>query len=199
MQKKKEKRHVIVSASRVAITILSGMMIGLCAYVMIANFLAGNQMPMPFGVGAGVVLSGSMEPVLSVNDVIIVRRESSYHVGDIVVYDTGRSAVVHRVVAVSGSDITTKGDANNTADAPVTLSDISGRVVCSIPKAGVVVEFFRNPLGMLCVICLAVLMLELSFRGETKRGERDIERLRNEINELKARADANDKPDDSIN
>lgn len=47
--------------------------------------LAGNQVPMPFGMGVAVVLSGSMESELITNDVIIVRETNDYAVGDVVV------------------------------------------------------------------------------------------------------------------
>ena len=44
---------------------------GINVYLWNASSLAGNAMPMPFGFGMAVVLSGSMEPVLSVNDLLL--------------------------------------------------------------------------------------------------------------------------------
>lgn len=205
MQEKQNKQTIRSKLTplfflRAVIIIFTGMMAGVCLYFINASIFSSGSMPMPFGVGAGVVLSGSMEPELNVDDVIIVRRETSYHVGDVVVFSRDGAGVVHRIVRVSGSDIVTKGDANNAEDDPIILSDISGRVVGSIPRAGAVVEFLRSPLGVLCILCLAVLLLELSFRSETRSGEHDIERLRAEINELKNREAANDQlEDDSKN
>ena len=48
---------------------------GINVYALNAARLAGNQVPMPFGVGASVVLSGSMEPTLSVGDLLLLKQE----------------------------------------------------------------------------------------------------------------------------
>ena len=91
--------------------------IGMSVFSLNANRLAGNQVPMPFGIGASVVLSGSMEPTLSVGDLLIVKEQPGYEVGDIVVYQSGSMPVVHRIVDVAEDTVTTRGDANNVDDA----------------------------------------------------------------------------------
>ena len=189
MQIEKEKRRFKVYLSRVPVIILSGLMLGLCLYIFIANVSVGNPMPMPFGIGAGVVLSGSMEPELSVNDLIIVRRADEYSVGDVVVYRSGGMSVVHRVVSADDKTVVTKGDANNIADTPVSPSDISGKVVASLPKGGYVVNFLRSLPGVILVLGAALLMLEISFRGERDKGEREVEKIRAEIARLRAEAE----------
>jgi len=189
MQIEKEKRRFKVYLSRVPVIILSGLMLGLCLYIFIANVSVGYTMPMPFGIGAGVVLSGSMEPELSVNDLIIVRRADEYSVGDVVVYRSGGMSVVHRVVSADDKTVVTKGDANNIADTPVSPSDISGKVVASLPKGGHVVNFLRSLPGVILVLGAALLMLEISFRGERDKGEREVEKIRAEIARLRAEAE----------
>lgn len=185
---KKNPKEKKISLLRVAVILITGLMAGVCLYFVNVSVFSTGSMPMPFGYGAGVVLSGSMEPELSVDDVIIVHRETSYHVGDVVAYQTDGVSVVHRIVSVSGGEIVTKGDANNTDDEPIRLSDISGRVIGKIPRAGAAVDFIRSPLGVIIILGAAVLLLELSFRGERREGQRDIERLRAEIDQLKNKA-----------
>lgn len=188
MKQNNQRRKRGVSPARVLVILLSGLLLGLCVYFLNAGLAAGtgkSTPPMPFGMGAGVVLSGSMEPELHVDDLIFVRRAKEYAVGDVVVYQDGRSSVVHRIVAVDGSSVTTKGDANNAADEPVSASDISGKVVGKLPRGGLIVRFLRSPLGVLLVLAAAVLLLELSFRREKSQGDRDIEALRAEIRRLK--------------
>ena len=177
--------HRKISVLRVMIIVLSGLLTGLCIFIINASLFAGESLPMPFGIGAGVVLSGSMEPELSVNDVIVVHRESAYHAGDVVVYHQKGSMVVHRIVSVSGSRIITRGDANNADDDPIRLSDISGRVLFKIPGAGAAVDFVRSPLGVILILGAAIALLELSFRSERRKGQRDIEKIRAEIEALK--------------
>ena len=90
--------------------------VGVNVYLWNARSLMGNTMPMPFGYGASVVLSGSMEPALSVGDLLIVREQAHYEAGDIVVYQSGSMPVVHRIVSISEEGVITRGDANNAND-----------------------------------------------------------------------------------
>ena len=53
-------------------------MIGFNVYLANAYGLVGNQLPMPFGYGAAVVLSGSMEPEFSEGDLILIKETKDY-------------------------------------------------------------------------------------------------------------------------
>ena len=96
MKEKTKKIKYSALIRRISLAIL-GILLGLNVYFANAQSLAGNKLPMPLGFGVAVVLSGSMEPTLSVNDVIIVRESESYNINDIVVYDSGREMIVHRI------------------------------------------------------------------------------------------------------
>lgn len=89
-------------------------------------------------IGAAVVLSGSMEPTLSVNDIIIFAKQESYKAGDIVVFSDDGIKSVHRIVKNSPKQIITKGDYNNAEDLPITKDQIYGKVRLSIPKLGAI-------------------------------------------------------------
>ena len=54
--------------------------------------------PELFGWSRAVILSGSMEPSMSIGDLVIVHREKEYRVGDIVVFDSGGLSVTHRIL-----------------------------------------------------------------------------------------------------
>ena len=58
-----------------------------------AKNLVGNNLPMPFGYGAAVVLSGSMEPAFSKGDLIIVKETDEYGLNDIVVFESENPSV----------------------------------------------------------------------------------------------------------
>ena len=64
---KKSKKQIIL---RSIILVVISLIIGLGVYSWNARNLTGNVMPMPFGVGVGVVLSGSMEPELSKDNAV---------------------------------------------------------------------------------------------------------------------------------
>ena len=46
---------------RILVLIICGIVLGVNVYLANANSLVGNKLPMPFGYGSAVVLSGSME------------------------------------------------------------------------------------------------------------------------------------------
>ena len=91
---------------RTLFLIVVSLVLGINIYSWNAKSLTGNVLPMPFGYGGAVVLSGSMEPTIAVDELIIVKAEDGYEVGDIVVYQAGRILVVHRIVALDGETVT---------------------------------------------------------------------------------------------
>lgn len=127
---------------------------------------SGDALFMPFGYGAAVVLSGSMEPVLSVDDLVIVKKAEEYAVGDIVVYETEGMLVVHRIMEIEDGQIRTQGDANNMPDEPVDIGSVKGKLAAAIPGAGKLVRAIRTPAGGLGVLLAAVMLFGMSFRKE---------------------------------
>lgn len=164
---------------------LTAVIIGLKIYSWNAESLVGNAMPMPFGYGFAVVLSGSMEPALSVNDLIVVRENENYNIGDIVVYQAGSELIVHRIIETGDGTVTTMGDANPVADAPIHSKNIKGRVFLSIPMIGVIVNFLKSTPGVLILLFAAFFLTEMSFRRQKQRNEQDIDAIKAEIRRLK--------------
>lgn len=168
--------------------IIAGITIFLLCNIYLLNeqTLQGNALPMPFGVGAAVVLSGSMEPALSVDDLILVKAQDAYSPGDVVVYQSGSSLVVHRIVRIGDGLVTTQGDANNTPDAPVEMSLLKGKVVSHLKNVGGTVRVLKSPVVAFGLMGLAIWLLEQSFRNEKKQEADDIAKIEEEIRRLKA-------------
>lgn len=179
---------------RYALLAVLGIVVGVNIFALNASRLAGNEVPMPFGVGASVVLSGSMEPNLSVGDLLLLHQEENYRVGQIVVYQSGNMAVVHRVAAIDGETAVTRGDANNADDAPIPVTAIKGRVVLAIPLVGHLVWALKTPLGILLTLGAAVVLLELSFRREKAEKMEELDAIKAEIRKLQKELDG-DKQD----
>ena len=170
---------------RIILIVLVALVIGLNVYSINASRLAGDVVPMPFGVGAAVVLSGSMEPELSIGDFLIVVKENSYIVGDVVVFQDGRSSVTHRIVSMSDTEVITKGDANNTEDDPISLDRIKGKVVLVIPFIGYLISLIKTPIGTVAILVVAIILLERSFRAEKESDKKKLDEIRAEIERLK--------------
>lgn len=110
-----------------------------------------------------------MAPELAVGDVILVRDcdGSKVELNDIVTYvatsgEMSGKLITHRVVKAPYSEggetyIVTKGDANNSADDPVKVSQIEGKMISKIGILKYLFDFFVTPWGLLAIIALIIL------------------------------------------
>lgn len=160
---------------------------GIGFYLFNAYAVVGNPMPMPFGVGMAVVLSGSMEPSIHVNDLLLVKEAEGVEIGtgDVVVYQEDGKLISHRVVECREDMLVTRGDANETADDPIVRDQVKGIVFARIPYAGVLVSAIRQPAVSILMLAAAVFLLERFYRLEKEEKGRELEELRQEIEKLK--------------
>lgn len=117
----------------------------------------------PFGIRVAVILSGSMEPELKINDFVIVKKAENIKVGDIVTYRTNNKSneIIHRIVEIDGDTVITKGDANNSVDPVVSKNEITGIYVGKVKYLGNLLSFFKSPFGFTISITTLVLILLL--------------------------------------
>lgn len=165
--------------------VVIGLGFGLGIYSWNAKSLTGNQMPMPFGLGVGVVMSGSMEPELSVDDLILVKAREEYKVEQVVVFQQNSALVVHKIVKIEGELVTTRGIANDADDDPIPLSAIKGEVVFRMKGVGAVVNWIKSPIGTVCALGVAALFLIWSYAPRKEETDDEIESLKREIEKIK--------------
>lgn len=128
-----------------------------------------------------VVLSGSMNPIMKVGDLIIVERCNDFKVGDIISFKdpSGRRNVLitHRLIDIKNGRFITKGDANEEADdINLTRKDIVGKAVFSIPYLGYVLKS-RNPILYFTFILapsLYLIGMELRDITDIRRRMKDL-------------------------
>ena len=129
--------------------------------------------PNYFGYTIFEVASGSMEPALSVHDVVLVHINDTKDIkeNDIVTYIKDNTFITHRVIFVDGDMVTVKGDANNTIDSPINKDIIIGKVVKVFPELGIWKQILTEP-KILVVIFITLILFDmaLSYKGkeETK-------------------------------
>lgn len=133
-------------------------------------------LPRLLGYRVYAVISGSMEPAISVGDLIYVRQREPEAVAEndvIAFYGTESSGgiIVHRVVEnrrVDGSFLT-KGDANAQPDlAPVGYERLLGTAEGRVPLLGNLALILTGTWGKLAAMCLilaAVLLRAVSARA----------------------------------
>lgn len=172
--------------SRLLLIVLISLVLGGSAYSWNARAVGNNAMPMPFGYGVSVVLSGSMEPTLHVNDLVLIRAADSYEPGDVIVYQAGSLLVIHRLVETDGTTAVTRGDANNTNDEPIPTYLIKGKLVGRLTGVGVAVRFLQSAPGVSLILAAAAYLLIRSHRSERAAAAAETEQIRQEIEKLKA-------------
>lgn len=183
--KHQKKRFSKKTVFRYIVFSFIGIVLGLFVYTQNAKGLLKDKIPMPFGYGMSVVLSGSMESRLSVDDLVIIKATDNYKVNDIVLFQDGNSLVIHRIIEIDGDTVTTKGDANNVADEPINKSQIKGVLVYDIAGLGAMVNILKQPVSVFIILAAAFLLTEFSYRKEKDTYTEELDEIKKMIEELK--------------
>lgn len=122
-----------------------------------------------FGYSIFEIVTGSMEPTLSINDYIIVKNTDNISEGDIITYKEENTFITHRIIKINGDEIITQGDANNSTDKKIIKSMIIGKVVKVLPNLGVIKSILLTP-KIIISMCIFILLLNLclSYKPEEK-------------------------------
>ena len=174
----------LLKVLKILMAVIVSVLIGYNLYLINAQVVLHEKLPMPFGYGTAVVVSNSMYPYLEINDLIIIEKTNDYEVGDVIVYDDGSVLVVHRLVEIDDKTFVAKGDANDSNDREYSVNLIKGEVVKIIPNMGVIQEFLANPFVKLAGLAIAFFLFELSFKMDKKKPKENDE-LEEEIKRLK--------------
>lgn len=121
-----------------------------------------------FGYSTFEVQTGSMVPAINVSDLIIVKKDNSPKVKDIITYEKDGTFITHRVVEAYKETYVTKGDANNTKDEAITQDQIVGKVVKVIPHFGIIRKTILNPFVLVALIITVYIMGLLFGKKENK-------------------------------
>ena len=126
-----------------------------------------------------LVRSESMVPAIKMGDLIItVPVNGDIKPGTIVTYRRPIGPITHRMLAVDGETLVTKGDAVEDPDPwSVTLSDVLGVYLFKLPYVGYLTNFVQTKLGWFLVIIIPAALLvawlvkdilKEAFRNEPK-------------------------------
>lgn len=118
-----------------------------------------------------IVRGGSMQPTLSVGDMIIVKNQNRYQVGDVVAFRSSgsKSVITHRISSIEDINgniyYQTKGDANEDADINhITTGDILGKAQYKFANVGKILAFSKTKKGIASIVIIPaafVTLLEL--------------------------------------
>lgn len=164
------------------VNILSVIIIASAVIILLTVVLTkSGEAPNVFGYSAFRVLTGSMEPAIETDSLILVRRIAPSEVkkDDIISFYSkdpshGGAVNTHRVISVEQDGelwyYTTKGDANQIADKYiVTSNELIGKVIFTSHPLGIFVRLLANPLIFIPVILIPLFVILLSNLIRTVR------------------------------
>lgn len=130
-----------------------------------------NKYPSYFGYTIFEVASGSMEPTLYTNDVILIKlTKDNLKKDDIIAFNNENAIITHRIVFIDGDTLTVKGDHNNTIDMPIQRGQIIGKVVKIFPKFGIWKKVIAEPKILIAIfVTLLLFDFALSYDGTSKK------------------------------
>jgi signal peptidase len=114
-----------------------------------------------------LVRSESMKPTINMGDLIITGPSNGpingeVKPGTIVTYEYRDELITHRVKAIDGKALTTKGDAAEDSDPwQVTLSEVRGVYLFKIPSVGYITNFVQTRTGWFLTIIIPGALLTL--------------------------------------
>ena len=120
-----------------------------------------------------VIATPSMSGSIEAGDAIIIEKQDSYEVGDIITYfPVGENtSVTHRLVRIEGDKYYTKGDANPSEDPdPVYFSQIAGKVTGRIRNIGILIEWLRSWQGIAFLVAVAAVVIAIIMVGDKSNG-----------------------------
>ena len=137
--------------------------------VVVAVQVKSSKKPFIFGYATFFVVSGSMEPVIHVGEVIIDEKVDSIEdlqVGDIITYQGKEGefkgkTVTHKITRIEGDTIVTKGVSQQSIkeDPAITFDDVVGRYVKTSSFLTTVYMAFTSKYGFLFIVFIPLLIL----------------------------------------
>jgi signal peptidase I len=142
-------------------------------------FLAPPQLG---GSTSYVVITGnSMEPLLHSDDLVLVRDDAYYEVGDVAAYQSEElhRLVLHRIVEREEGSFVFQGDNNDFLDPERPGDDeVQGALWATIPNAGIAIRFMQGPIGIAiaAVVIMALLGVFSVKRRRKRTGRHSVKR-----------------------
>lgn len=175
---------------KIVLNIINGMsviIIAAAVLVLLTVVLTkSGDVPNILGYSVFRVMTGSMEPAIETDSLIVVKRveASEIKIGDVISFFSqdpahGGAVNTHRVTAIEQNgeewNFVTKGDANQLEDKYVTSSkDLIGKVVYVSHVMGIIVHLLSNPLIFIPVIVLPMFVILVYNLACTIRVTRNI-------------------------
>ena len=118
-------------------------------------------------------MTGSMEPTIEKDELIIIKEQKAYQVGDIATYvDVYGNLITHRIEYLDKQDFVTKGDDNEISDESTNVKNIQGKVIYHSKPLGIFILYYLRLVIAVYIIIWLVLCVRKIVRKEEKHEEK---------------------------
>ena len=157
-------------------------------FIIIQAIINPNKTPDFFGYKSFSIVSGSMEPTININDIVIIKNAeiNDIRINDIITFKNENETITHRVIDIRVEDgnliYTTKGDSNEVTDIEeVRFEQIEGKYVTKISKIGKIFSVLKNKfvfslILILLIICYIIQKKTLQRKELRKEKRKKYER-----------------------
>lgn len=158
--------------------------------ILIQTIQNPNETPSVFGIKTFCIISGSMEPDIQINDVVIIKEvpQNEINEGDIIAFVVNGETITHRIINIEVSSdgellYTTQGDANNIEDeTKITFDNIEGKYVGKIAKIGKIIMALKSKTTLGIVLAILIFLYIIEQKNNRKKIKRSNERIEYEKN-----------------
>ena len=123
-----------------------------------------------------IIKTNSMEPTISINDVVITKKVKKEKIkkGDVITFLQDGEVITHRITQIEDNgNYTTKGDNNNIEDTfKITYENIEGKHILTIPYLGKIVQALDNKIVFLIITLIILIFMFMTILNQEKRENR---------------------------
>ena len=123
-----------------------------------------------------IIKTNSMEPTISINDVVITKKVKKEKIkkGDVITFLQDGEVITHRITQIEDNgNYTTKGDNNNIEDTfKITYENIEGKHILTIPYLGKIVQVLDNKIVFLIITLIILIFMLITIQNQEKRENR---------------------------
>ena len=160
-------------------------------FLIAQTIIKPDDTPSIFGIKTFSIISGSMEPALSINDIVLIKEVSASElkINDIISFKIDGEVITHRILNVeienSEYTYTTKGDSNDVADLKkIKYNQVEGKYIGKIPKMGKIFGYLKNETVFIIILTILILSYVHQKNKLSRKIERKGKRRKWERNEL---------------
>lgn len=165
-----------------------GLILIISIYNNVQTKILKNSYSSFFGYTVFGVQTGSMADEINAGDWIIVKSQKNFKTDDIVTFMQDGEFITHRIVEMFNNTIVTKGDANNTKDAPINKDQIVGKVIKILPNFEIIRKTVFNPVVLFFLIItlyLGVILFKKTDTTKVSNGKLDLAKYIDKVKNVK--------------